>query len=117
MGSSLVPLKSALLMTRKKKGSLGVVGAHAGAVASAVHGLDAPVERVVLHQLEVHAALAPLHSLAPLELEPDDLPEVVLAAAADDAGLLLRGDGDGVAGRGALHRRGPHHVRVEQVVV
>ena len=55
-------------------------------------------------------------SLAPLELEPDDLPEVVLAAAADDAGLLLRGDGDGVAGRGALHRRGPHHVRVEQVL-
>ena len=42
---------------------LGVVGAHAGAVAPAVHGLDAPVERVVLHQLEVHAALAPLHSL------------------------------------------------------
>ena len=55
-------------------------------------------------------------SLAPLELEPDDLPEVVLAAAADDAGLLLRGDGDGVAGRGALHRRGAHHVRVEQVL-
>ena len=42
---------------------LGVVGAHAGAVALAVGGLDAPVERVVLHQLEVHAALAPLHSL------------------------------------------------------
>ena len=55
-------------------------------------------------------------SLAPLELEPDDLPEVVLAAAADDAGVLLRGDGDGVAGGDALHRRGPHHVRVEQVL-
>ena len=43
--------------------SLGVVGAHSGSVALAELGLDAPVERVVLHQLEVDAALALLHSL------------------------------------------------------
>ena len=42
---------------------LGVVGAHSGSVALAELGLDAPVERVVLHQLEVNAALALLHSL------------------------------------------------------
>ena len=55
--------------------------------------------------------------LAPLELEPDDLFEVVLAAAADDARLVLRRDRDGEVGREALRRHGPHHVRVEQVLM
>ena len=55
--------------------------------------------------------------LAPLELEPDDLFEVVLAAAADDARLVLRRDRDWEVGREALRRHGPHHVRVEQVLM
>ena len=42
---------------------LGVVGSHSGSVALAELGLHAPVERVVLHQLEVNSALALLHSL------------------------------------------------------
>ena len=52
--------------------SLGVVGAHSGPVALAELCLDAPVERVVLHQLEVNAALALLHSLIEVEFTLGD---------------------------------------------
>ena len=90
-------------------------GGEPRAEALAVGRLDALVEGVVVDELEVVAAITLLGPLAPGQLEPDDLLEVVLAAAAHHACGAGRRHDNGL-GRRALFRLRLDGVRVEGVL-
>jgi hypothetical protein len=70
--------------------------AHARAETHAELGLDPRVQRIVVNQLKVDSAVASLDAFSLLQVKPDHLFVVVLAAAADHPGARGRRDQDGI---------------------